>query len=120
MVWGVDRRSRERGLKGGSKRGSDCSWVGEWIEGVVVRFGLGFFLAVGYGSIWLWFVSFFFFFFPFFLVVVGGDLVPLLLIFFLVQWWMGFFFFPFFLAMVGSDLFRLLLIFFVSDGGCGG
>ena len=66
LVWGVDRRSRERGLKGGSKRGSDCSWVGEWIEGVVVRFGLGFFLAVGYGSIWLWFVSFFFFFFSFF------------------------------------------------------
>ena len=63
LVWGVDRRSRERGLKGGSKRGFDCSWVREWIEGVVVRFGLGFFLAVGYGPIWLWFVSFFFSFF---------------------------------------------------------
>ena len=29
----------ERGSKGGSKRGSDCSWVKAWIEGVVVRFG---------------------------------------------------------------------------------
>ena len=38
----------------------------------------GFFLAVGYGPIWPWFVGFF----PFFLAVVGGDLVRLLLIFF--------------------------------------
>ena len=68
----------------GSESGSKESWSDlVW----------GFFLAVGYGPIWLWFVSFFFF--PFFLVVVGGDLVPLLLIFFLVQRWMGFFF-PFF------------------------
>ena len=96
LVWGVDRRSRERGLKGGLKRGSDCSWVGEWIEGVVVRFGLGFFFCCGLWSDLAVVCEFFFFFFPFFLVVVGGDLVPLLLIFFLVQRWMGFFFFSFF------------------------
>ena len=31
----------------------------------------GFFLVMGCGPIWLWFVGFF----PFFLTVVGGDLV---------------------------------------------
>ena len=67
LVWSVDRRSREHGLKGGSKRGSDCSWVGEWIEGVVVRFGLGFFFGYGLWSD-LAVVCEFFFFFLFFLL----------------------------------------------------
>ena len=40
----------------------------------MVDFICGFFLAVGYGPLWPWFVGFF----PFFLAVVGGDLVRLL------------------------------------------
>ena len=96
-----------RGLKSGLKE--------SWFDLV-----WGFFLAMGYGPIWPWFVSFFFF--PFFLVVVGGDLVPLLVIFFFGPTVDGFFFFHFFLAVVGGDLFRLLYIFLgltvdvVADG----